>query len=445
MPDCHVFSGCLFYAEHLEHFQQGTTAVASGVVNLVERIRFAGFGNRVTKVTALCDGYRYPAFETITMATQMPAPSELPSLPQLSLADLPTGKPKKKLVRRLGVDRSQLYRRSFQFGFLLLNLWLGARFYFWVRQFEVGGFSVGVERPAGVEGWLPIAGLMNLKYWLLSGQIPRVHPAAMFLLLTFLAMSFLFRKAFCSWLCPIGTISEYLWRAGRRLFGRNFFLPRWLDLPLRGLKYFLLGFFVWAISTMSVAGIRDFMQSPYGLIADVKMLNFFRHIGETGLIVIGVFALASVFVPNFWCRFLCPYGALLGLTSWLSPTRIRRVPGPCIDCAKCAKACPAALPVDKLVSIRSVECTGCMECVAVCPAQDALSLSLPALLPNAARAAKKPLALPAWAMAAGIAALFLGVAGFAKVTGHWQSLIPHSAYQELIPHADQAAHPMPTR
>ena len=112
---------------------------------------------------------------------------------------------------------------------------------------------------------------------------------------------------------------------------------------------------------MSAMGIRDFMLSPYGLIADVKMLNFFRHLGETGLTVLGIFVLASVFVQNFWCRFLCPYGALLGLTSWLSPTRIRRNTEACIDCAKCAKACPSALPVDKLVQIRSVECTGCLE------------------------------------------------------------------------------------
>ena len=379
------------------------------------------------------------------MAIQVPHTPELLASLLPSPPEVPARKPRKKLIRRLKIDHSQLYRRSFQGAFLLLNLWLGAKFYFWVRQFEDGKFTGSLARPAGVEGWLPIAGLMNLKYWLLSGQIPRVHPAAMFLLLTFLAMAFLFRKAFCSWLCPIGTISEYLWRAGHRLFGRNYYLPRWLDLPLRGLKYFLLGFFVWAISTMSVAGIRDFMSSPYGLIADVKMLNFFRHIGETGLIVLGAFALASVFVPNFWCRFLCPYGALLGLTSWLSPVRIRRDPAPCIDCAKCAKECPAALPVDKLVSIRSVECTGCLECVAVCPAQDALSFSLPTLLPNSMSRASKPLALPAWALAVGIAALFLGVAGFAKVTGHWESSISHSSYQELIPHANEAAHPMPTR
>jgi polyferredoxin len=57
---------------------------------------------------------------------------------------------------------------------------------------------------------------------LLSGDIPRVHPASMFLLLTFLTMAFRFRKAFCSWLCPIGTISEYLWRAGRKIFSAIF-------------------------------------------------------------------------------------------------------------------------------------------------------------------------------------------------------------------------------
>jgi polyferredoxin len=378
------------------------------------------------------------------MATQTPLTQQTEmstALSEAATSPAPSAKSKKKLIRRTNMDPSQLYRRSFQGAFFLLNLWLGAKFYFWVRQFEDGVTDVGLKRPAGVEGWLPIAGLMNLKCLLLTGTIPRVHPAALFLVLTFLSMAFLFRKAFCSWLCPIGTISEYLWRAGQKMFKRNFYLPRWLDLPLRGLKYLLLGFFLWAISTMSVAGIRDFMLSPYGLIADVKMLNFFRHIGETGLIVLGIFVVASVFVPNFWCRFLCPYGALLGLTSWMSPLRIRRNTETCIDCANCAKACPAALPVDKLVQIRSVECTGCLECVAVCPAQDALVLGLPKVL--AARPQRA--AIPAWAMAVGMALLFLGVAGFAKATGHWESTIPASVYERLVPNADQAAHPMPGR
>jgi polyferredoxin len=378
------------------------------------------------------------------MATQAPIsePSELAAaMPQLTAGSHLAPKAKKKLVKRSEVDRSQLYRRSFQGAFLVLNLWLGGKFYFWVCHLEAGMVVSNLHRPPGVEGWLPIAGLMNLKFWLLSGEIPQVHPAALFLLLTFLAMAFLFRKAFCSWLCPIGTISEYLWRAGKKMFKANFFLPRWLDLPLRVLKYFLLGFFLWAISTMSAVGIRDFMESPYGLIADVKMLNFFRHIGQTGLLVLGIFIVASLIVQNFWCRFLCPYGALLGLMSWLSPTRIRRNAETCIDCAKCAKACPSGLPVDKLVQIRSVECTGCLECVAVCPAQNALTMSLPNLIAPKT----KPAALPAWAMAAGIAILFVGVAGFAKATGHWDSAIPATVYERLVPNADQAAHPMPGR
>ena len=378
------------------------------------------------------------------MHSEMPLTDSSPIAPsrqQFTQVSKPAKKTKKKLNRRTGIDRSQIYRRSFQGAFLVLNLWLGAKFYFWVRQFETGAIDVNLHRPAGVEGWLPIAGLMNLKYWILSGEIPGVHPAALFLLITFLSMSFLLRKAFCSWLCPVGTISEYLWRAGKKIFRRNFQLPRWLDLPLRVFKYLLLAFFVWAISGMSAMGIRDFMQSPYGLIADVKMLNFFRHIGQTGSIVLAIFALASVFVQNFWCRFLCPYGALLGLTSWLSPTRIRRNPDTCIDCAKCAKACPSALPVDKLVQIRSVECTGCLECVAVCPAQDTLAMSLLGF----ERSTTKRFAIPAWAMAAAIAMLFLGMAGFAKATGHWNSAIPNAVYERLVPNADQAAHPMPGR
>ena len=351
----------------------------------------------------------------------------------------PVSKPKKKLVRRTGRDYSQITRRSFQAAFLLLNLYLGTQFYFWVRQFETGGSATSVARPAGVEGWLPIAALMNLKYLLLTGHVPTLHPAGLFLLISFLAMSFLFRKAFCSWLCPVGTLSEYLWQLGRKLFRRNFHLPVWLDAFLRGLKYLLLGFFVWAVSSMAVDELAAFMNSPYGVIADVKMLNFFRHIGQTGAIILGVLAVASLFIQNFWCRYLCPYGALLGITSLISPARIRRNPETCIDCAKCAKACPSNLPVDRLVTIKSAECTGCLECVAVCPAKDTLNLSFPAipkLVPSAPR-------ISTWAMAAGIAVLFFGIVGFAKTSGYWDSHVSNATYQQLVPHADEARHPMP--
>jgi polyferredoxin len=343
---------------------------------------------------------------------------------------------RRKLVRRAQPDHSQALRRSFQFAFLLLNVWLGGAFYFWVRRFETGTHDRTMLRPAGVEGWLPITGLMNLKYWLATGRLPVTHPAAMFLLISFLAIAFLFRKAFCSWLCPVGTLSEYLWRAGQQIFRRTLHLPRWLDLPLRSLKYLLLGFFVWAVSNMSAEAIEQFMRTPYGAIADVRMLNFFRDLGQTAAIVLGILVLASVLVQNFWCRYLCPYGALLGLTSLLSPFRIRRSKGACIDCAKCAKACPSALPVDKLISIKSAECTGCLECIAVCPAEGALQIALPQWMRS-----RNDGRLPAWALAAGIAVLFLGIVGFAKTTGYWNGDVPDYVYRQLVPHAAEVDHP----
>lgn len=371
------------------------------------------------------------------MAAQIQAEGTLAGEPSLTLTN--SGKLtllRKRLVRRQLPDQSQFLRRTFQLAFLALNVWLGGTFYFWVRQFEVGAHDRNMLRPAGVEGWLPIAGLMNLKYWVMTGRLPATHPAALFLFVSFVAIAFLFRKAFCSWLCPVGTLSEYLWRAGRKILGRNFHLPRWLDLPLRSLKYLLLGFFVFAISNMSADAVVQFMHSPYGAIADVRMLNFFRFLGQTAAIVLAVLVIASLLVQNFWCRYLCPYGALLGLTSSLSPSRIRRSEAACIDCAKCAKACPSALPVDKLITIKSAECTGCLECVAVCPAEGALQMSLPRWTgaPNHGR-------ISPWAMAAGIAVLFFGIVGYAKTAGHWRGNVPDYVYRQLVPRANEVDHP----
>jgi polyferredoxin len=250
------------------------------------------------------------------------------------------------------------------------------------------------------------------------------------LLVAFLAISFFWRKAFCSWLCPVGTISEWLWRTGRRTFRRNFYLPRWADVALRSLKYILLGLFLYAVALMSVAAIGAFLEGPYGVIADVKMLNFFRFLSVTAAVILGVLLVASVFIQNLWCRYLCPYGALVGLAARFSPARIRRAPEACIDCAKCAKACPALLPVDKLITVRSVECTGCLDCVAVCPAAGALWMS-----------AGKRRRVPAWAMAAGIAFLFLGFVGYAQWTGHWSTEIPAQVYSDLVPRAHEFSHP----
>ncbi|HVL69829.1 MAG TPA: 4Fe-4S binding protein [Vicinamibacterales bacterium] len=338
----------------------------------------------------------------------------------------------KAFTRRTG-DISQRIRTAVQFAFMGITLLVGAQFYLWVRYYETGGTTWKVSRPPGVEAWLPIASLMNTKALLLTGEGPPHHAAGMFMLLAFLAISFLLRKAFCSWICPIGTISEGLWQLGQSLFGRAFLLPKWLDIPLRGIKYILLALFLYVVVSMPVHAIREFLSTPYGLIADVKMLDFFRLMGRATAITLIVLLVGSVFVKNFWCRLMCPYGALMGLAGWLGPARIRRDPDACIDCAKCAKACPAGLPVDTALSIRSAECTACLSCVHACPAAGALDLRI--------GTRRRTRVLQPAAVAAVILAIFLGIVGYARITGQWHTHLPDAMYFELIPNARQFAHP----
>jgi len=372
--------------------------------------------------------------------------TEVPS--EAARTENTTRRQKKPLVRRMPPDRSQQIRGAVQFAFLLLNAWIGVQFILWARYFESGGSSIYIERPAGVDGWLPIAGLMNLRYFLATGTIAAIHPAAMVLLCVFLISSLLVKKSFCSWLCPVGTISEYLWKIGRRLTRRTLNFPRWLDFPLRTLKYLLLAFFVFIVFTMSAAELGGFLESPFAVIADVKMLNFFRYLGLLGFTVLAGLIVLSVFIQNFWCRFLCPYGALMGIVSTASPIKIRRDAQACIECGKCNKACPSHLPVDRLVQIRSVECTGCMECVAVCPAQDALQLSLPPLnfpmsqnpAPEDVAARWRHRAVRPRLVAALLALVFLGVVGAARATGHWQTNISREIYRSLVPDANNVDH-----
>jgi len=82
--------------------------------------------------------------------------------------------------------------------------------------------------------------------------------------------------------------------------------------PLRGIKYLLLGFFLQAILGMSSAAIGSFLDSPYNRVADVKMLKFFTEITPFALGTLIVLAALSVPIRHLWCRYLCPYGGLLG-------------------------------------------------------------------------------------------------------------------------------------
>ena len=131
----------------------------------------------------------------------------------------------------------------------------------------------------------------------------------------------------------------------------------------------------------------------------------------------------------------------MGLASLLSPVKIRRDQDACIDCTKCSRACPAGVAVDKLVQIRTVECTACMACVAACPAQDALQLALPPRRTgNSSERWRKRVFSPA-VICGVLAYIFFGLVLFARATNHWQTNMPQSVYMNLVPRANQLTHP----
>jgi polyferredoxin len=322
------------------------------------------------------------------------------------------------------------WRLLVQWGFLAWCLFLGVQFSRFVDYYQSAAAGPGYLRPPGVEGFLPIGALMSAKAWLLGGELDPVHPAALVIFASILLMSLLAKKSFCSWLCPVGTLSELLWKAGRKLVGRTFRPWRWLDLALRSLKYLLLLFFVKLIwIDMPLAAIQSFLRSPYWAVSDIRMLQFFTGMSLPALAILGGLILSSLLVQNAWCRYLCPYGALLGLLSILSPLKINRVLTACSGCGNCSRHCPARLPVAEKTMIRSAECTACLTCVDHCPEPGALRMAL-------FRRVRVP--RPIFALLA--LALFACGIGFGMLGGHWQTVLTDADFHRLVPLAAQFGH-----
>ena len=318
-----------------------------------------------------------------------------------------------------------------QWLFLFWIIGIGIRFGLFIAAVEQGNPQPFFSRPAGVEGFLPIGALTSLKHWLVSGQIHPVHPAALVIFLAILLMSLLTKKSFCSWICPVGTLSEAMHKLGARLLGRNFRVWRPLDLLLQGIKYLLLLFFIKIILLdMPAFAVAAFLDTPYWAASDAKMLRFFTHISATSVAVLAVLTLLSLVYRNVWCRYLCPYGALLGVLSLLSPFKIRRNPHTCTDCRQCSQACPAGINVHSKTTVVSPECTGCLTCVAACPHQEVLAMR-PSFW-------KQP--LPVWLFPAVALTLFMAAIAAGMASGHWQTVLTFDDYRQLLPMLPYLSH-----
>jgi polyferredoxin len=316
----------------------------------------------------------------------------------------------------------QAYRKIVQYLFLAVTFLIGVQFSIFVGQLEKGVLPT-MTRPPGIEAFLPISSLISFKYWLLTGVFNPIHPSGLIIFLVILSTAILLKRGFCSWVCPFGLLTEYLNRLHRFIFRKDIKVPRWLDYPLRSLKYLLLLFFLWAIIIqMNIRDLDHFIYSPYNMVADIKMLHFFTNISAFAFWVLA--ALLVLSIRNFWCRYLCPYGALLGALSFVSIFKIHRNEDTCTQCHQCTHSCPVDIKVHKTTGVISDECHACLKCVAVCPEKDTLYIS----------SAKRSGILNPLLYAAIICLLFMGASVIGRLTGHWQTSISNYEYSFHVAH-----------
>lgn len=260
------------------------------------------------------------------------------------------------------------------------------------------GLSLAVGRPGayGVERFCPFGGIETL--WAVATNQTftcATGPYNLALMIALVGLAVVARKAFCSWVCPVGTVAEWLARLGSWLGkgkkgGRQpsrFGLVeppgaidrslRWLRLPILAL---IVGF------TVHTGELIFRPYDPYYV-----LFSFHGHDVRAWSypVLAGVLALAVV-IPMAWCRYLCPLGGVLWPFARAGSLRIRRREAECAECGRCDAACPHGIEISGATAIRSGECTLCLECVSACDTSQALTLT-PGGLPR--------WRLPGWSVA----------------------------------------------
>jgi len=167
-----------------------------------------------------------------------------------------------------------------------------------------------------------------------------------------LVAALLFGRLFCGGACPLGAIQEVV-------LLRPVQVPRRLDRALGSFKYLYLVAAV--VLAVGVGTYRDFIICRFD-----PFVGFFRMNGPAAMLVTGaVILVVGVFVGRPYCRYLCPYGALLAVLSRVSWRGVSITPDAELDCGLCVEACPYGA-IENMRAKRSA-CLCCGRCYAACP------------------------------------------------------------------------------
>lgn len=258
---------------------------------------------------------------------------------------------------------------------------------------------------ANAERFCPFGGVEAIYAYLTEGNVLcSIGVSNFFVLGGVLLTVLLFRRAFCGYACPVGTIQEWT-RKGAAWLGLPLVRvnPR-ADRLLSLLKYAALVVIIVITWRASELLFREVCPA-YAL-----MSRHGEDITYWAYVLSGAILVASLFLRVPFCRWLCPFAAFMNPLSKVAVGRVARDPNSCASCGKCDAVCPMAIPVSAVDEVKHARCTACLQCVDACPKHQGGTLAW--RMPPSTRA------MPQW----GIVAVFLLLVGGAVLASELNPL-----------------------
>lgn len=236
------------------------------------------------------------------------------------------------------------------------------------------GISIPLLPEASLHAICPFGGVATLYEFVTAGTfIQKIHSSSFILMILGLIAAILFGTIFCGYICPFGSFQEWIGKLGRKLFPKRYnrVIPKKLDRVLRYLRYLVL---IMVLYQTAVSATLVFQSvDPY-----YALFNFFTNeVAVTAYIMLGVILALSLIIERPWCKYFCPYGALLGLFNSVRIFKIRRDKNTCIGCKKCDQVCPMNIEVSQGETIRNHQCISCHKCLSEvsCPVKDTVAIT----------------------------------------------------------------------
>lgn len=182
-------------------------------------------------------------------------------------------------------------------------------------------------------------------------------------------------------------MQDLLWAGGKHIKHRPKISEK-ADKGLKLVKFAVLVFVIIAVWSFSLTdGILWSPWTIFGMYATLKGFPSAEYLLSLGGLLLLLIMIGSVFVERFFCKYLCPLGALFDLVSHFRIFKIKKPTEKCGGCRMCTKQCSMSIPLYKYESVNSGECINCMKCTESCLRQNAKADMIPAVSGTIAAAA----------------------------------------------------------